>query len=143
MSFSENIFSSSSRVNWAKPSSRILTTSGARPLVIDGLAALVIGVIGKLVATDEVHDAWPVAVVLGQAQNNPLLILGAEDVVQRVVDLETALRVRVAVLGGNHARSERVDASMLQSTGDVVAFAGLLAALSAARMPATKNTEHW
>lgn len=68
-------------------------------LVIDGLAALVIGVIGKLVATDEVHDAWPVAVVLGQAQNNPLLILGAEDVVQRVVDLETALRVRVARTG--------------------------------------------
>lgn len=95
MSFSENIFSSSSRVNWAKPVVKNLDDLRSEALVIDGLAALVIGVIGKLVATDEVHDAWPVAVVLGQAQNNPLLILGAEDVVQRVVDLETALRVRL------------------------------------------------
>ena len=86
------------------------------------------------------HDARPVAVVLGQAQNNPLLILGAEDVVQRVVDLETALRVRVAVLGGNHARSKRVDASMLQSAGDVVALAGLLAALECGKD--ASNQEH-
>ena len=60
--------------------------------------------LGKLVAADEVHDARPITVVLRQAQDDPLLVLGAEHVVQRVVDLEAALRIGVAVLGGDHAR---------------------------------------
>ena len=85
--------------------------------------------LGKLVAADEVHDARPITVVLRQAQDDPLLVLGAEHVVQRVVDLQTALRIGVAVLGGDHAGGQGVDAGMLQRAGDVIAFAGLFATL--------------
>ena len=86
------------------------------------------GPVEQVFAADQLEDARPVAVVFGQAEHDPLVVLGLEDVVERVVHAHTALGVLVAVLGGHHARRQGVDTGMLQGAGDVVAFAGLFTA---------------
>ena len=45
---------------------------GSEALLVDDVAHGVLGMFGEFVAADELHDARPIAVVLGQAENNPI-----------------------------------------------------------------------
>ena len=66
--------------------------------IVDGLADGIVGMVGQVVAADQMHDTRPIAVILGEAEDDPFVIFGVEDVIQGVVNFETALRVGVAVL---------------------------------------------